>query len=104
MLYTIPKFKLNDLNKKLKRITNAGGTVNVEIKGEENVESTKTKGLYIPCYIMEVSGDYKHEGWEFIGTLEHTPNGNIIRVIKTINFFIYFFFISISHTRIIINI
>lgn len=82
MLYTIPKFKLNDLNKKLKRITNAGGTVNVEIKGEENVESTKTKGLYIPCYIMEVSGDYKHEGWEFIGTLEHTPNGNIIRVIK----------------------
>ena len=49
MLYTIPKFKLNDLNKKLKRITNAGGIVNVEIKGEENVESTKTKGLYIPC-------------------------------------------------------
>ncbi|MCQ2400261.1 MAG: hypothetical protein MJ072_07125, partial [Clostridia bacterium] len=37
------------------------------------------RGNYVQCKEVEVDGVYKINGWQFVSTLEHTENGNIVR-------------------------
>lgn len=80
MKYEIPVENLEDLKKKVQRIKNKGVDVTFDILGTKKVEVDT--GIYHTFYEVEADGEYKIDGWEFVGTIEHTPNGNIIRKIS----------------------
>lgn len=81
--YLIPEYYVSDLRKKVKRITNKGAHVifdvleqGIPVKYQDNAHTTQ----YIKCDKIEVSGEYKINGWIFVATIEHGPEQNIIRV------------------------
>lgn len=80
MKYEIPVENLEDLKKKVQRIKNKGVDVTFDVLGTKKVEVDT--GIYHTFYVVEADGEYKIDGWEFVGTIEHTPNGNIIRKIS----------------------
>jgi hypothetical protein len=94
MKYVIPVVYLDKLTKKINHIKNKGGdiTFNVgpERKEEKYLSRVDNKGFiykdqfptYIPVVDVEVEGKYIINGWEFVATIEHKTNGNIIRAIN----------------------
>lgn len=78
--YRIHEALMNELTKKVKRIQNKcdkqGLKVTFSEVGEE-FEETKEHGIqrYVIC---EVEGTAKFEGWEFVASIDHTSNGNVI--------------------------
>lgn len=80
MKYEIPVENLEDLKKKVQRIKNKGVDVTFDVLGTKKVEVDT--GIYHTFYVVEADGEYKINDWEFVGTIEHTPNGNIIRKIS----------------------
>lgn len=91
MLYRIPVGKIRDLEKIAIRIQKKGGQVTLLDLGEvecmgtltirdPNSNTYSTMPVKVRCREIEVSGSYRINGWEFVGTIEHTPNGNIIRL------------------------
>lgn len=78
----IPKRNLEKLEKKVNRIKSKGAQVTFIIDDKAHFVAD-TNGYYHECYYVEISGVYKLGNWQFIGTLEHTPAGNIIRNITS---------------------
>lgn len=79
--YLIPKTSLEKLRKQVIRIKNKGVPIIFELGEEKIVEDENIKGLFHKVVEVEVEGNYKLNNWEFVATIEHTPNGNIIRSI-----------------------
>lgn len=96
-MFYIPVENYEKFEKKLNTIRNKGGVVNIE-KGQPQVFATHENGMawpevekgspawqqspkhkFIP---VEVEGKYEIPGWEFVATVEHTPEGNIIRKVN----------------------
>lgn len=94
-MFYIPVENYPKLEKIFGRIKNRGGVLNL-VKGEPVVLAvSETTGRADPniekgtqawemsrkhkFYPIEVEGKYEIPGWRFIATVEHTPNGNIIR-------------------------
>ena len=89
MEYLIYEGNMERLQKKLQRIENKckkyGNTdFFFEIKGEQykecNVDGECFNNKY---YVVEVGGVAKVNDWEFVATIQHKDNGNIIRQFKT---------------------
>lgn len=83
MIHEIPKWNISKFEKFMKSLQRKGIQVEYECLGEDlvNVDGTD----YI-CNVYDVSDNtvYAVPGWEFIGTLEHKENGNIIRKAKEV--------------------
>lgn len=93
-MFYIPVENYPKLEKKFTKIKNKGGTINL-VKHEPVVLAITDSGradldikrdtpawirsLKHKFYPIEVEGSYEIPGWRFIATIEHTPNGNIIR-------------------------
>lgn len=91
MKFNIPLNKVEQLEKILNRAIKKGGAIScvkgpeVICDGELHIEDPSThvvtiEKIKVRCIEVDVNGVYKINGWEFVGTIEHTPNGNIIRL------------------------
>lgn len=82
--------KIEFLNKRAAKIGLPAIEVNVIEKSKEmikfwNVDHSQSWNMPVPFYTIEVIGNSpKIEGWEFIGKIEHTEAGNIIKSIGNI--------------------
>lgn len=82
MTYTIPEVKIEALRKKVMRIANKGVNVVFDVSSNViDVKSERYPGLVYKAREVEVEGFYRINSWEFVGTLEHRENGNIIRCV-----------------------
>lgn len=91
MLYSIPVNKLDKLEKIIRKYQRKGADITFTV-GKDIVEdgmlyfndpSTHTQGhtpIKVNCKEVFVDGQYKVEDWSFLGTIEFTENGNIIRL------------------------
>ena len=91
MEYSIPVSKLEKLEKIFRRYQNKGANIVLNI-GEEVIEdgmlyiddpmnhTFHTSTIKVTCKRVFVDGSYKINGWAFVGTIEFTENGNIIRL------------------------
>jgi len=77
-IYTIPNWNKVKFEKYIKSLQRKGLDVKVESLGEaiENVD-----GIDYLCTTYSINDEilYQESGWQFIGTIEHKENGNIIR-------------------------
>ena len=76
----IPVNNIEKLTKKIDHIRNKGGNIIFNVGSEEQMVKDDF-GYYHNCVEVEVEGKYVINGWEFVATLEHTGNGNIIRCV-----------------------
>lgn len=91
MMYSIPLNKLEKLEKIIARYQKKGANLTFNI-GEDVVEDgtlyvedkinhgMKSFPIKVSCKRVEVDGVYIINGWQFVGTIEFTELGNIIRV------------------------
>lgn len=91
MIYDIPVSKIEKLEAILNRAAKKGGDISFA-KGDEVVRDgqliihdpatgiERTAIIKVRCIQVTVSGSYKVNGWEFVGTIEHKDAGNIIRL------------------------
>lgn len=91
MTYDIPVSKIEKLEALLNRAAKKGGNISFT-KGDEVVRNgqliihdpatgiERTAIIKVRCIQVTVSGSYKVNGWEFVGTIEHKDSGNIIRL------------------------
>jgi len=93
MKYNIPADKIAKLEALINRANKKGGRITYT-KGQEvvcdglltlyvnkvNQHSFDVVPIKVKCYEVEVDGCYKINDWEFLGTVEFTENGNIIRL------------------------
>ena len=88
MEYRIPMENMEKLRKKVASITKKAAKYGVEITykeiGAEVKEFTNDYGkkVYREYMVVEAEGEAKAEGWVFVGTIEHTPQGNILRSVN----------------------
>lgn len=86
--YFIYEGNLEKLEAKLKRIENKCAKYNMAFKYEkvgEEIREVKEDGhtMNVRFIEVEVEGFLKHENWEFIATVDHYTDGNIIRQFNT---------------------
>lgn len=83
--YEILESRIKELEKKISNISKKcqkyGGTAVSLKKGEPYYKKVKHNGniFTVKIFPVEVEGSAKIDNWEFIGTLEHCDNGNIIK-------------------------
>ena len=94
MKYSIPLNKLEKLEKIIRRYQKKGANIIFNI-GEEVIEDgnlyvedtinhcMKSFPIKVTCREVFVEGIYQIEGWVFVGTIEFTENGNIIRCVNS---------------------
>ena len=82
MRYEIPEYRVENLTKKINRLIRKGADIIFQMVSEEPIMVKDNNGSYHRCFEYEISGEYKINGWEFVATLEHTSNGNLIRKIR----------------------
>ena len=80
--YLIPAENIENLTKQVNHIRNKGASIVFELGEEKMVEDKDIEGSFHKYVEVEVEGKYIINGWEFVATIEHTPNGNIIRAIN----------------------
>ena len=91
MKYSIPTNKLEKLEKIIKKYQKKGADITFAIgnkvieQGTLFVNDDRTHKQYsmpidVECYEVEVEGSYVISGWQFVGTIDFTENGNIIRL------------------------
>lgn len=84
-IYEIPEYRLEEFEKKISHISKKfqkyGGSSVSYKKGELYYKKVKHDGniFTIRVFPVEVEGSARVDNWEFIGTLEHHNNGNIIK-------------------------
>ena len=94
MRYEVPNYRLKELIKMIKRAQGKGANISFRIIREfekefeivVNDSASRTADsvkVMTTCSEIEINGEYKENGWEFVATIEHTPNGNIIRCINS---------------------
>lgn len=84
-IYHIPVDNIKELTKRIKHIQNKGADITFNI-GKEVVEEHELNSgakIAVKCYEVEVEGQYKINDWSFVGTIEHSGAGNIIRSINS---------------------
>lgn len=82
--YIIPNYKLDDLEKKISKIRNKGADIVFDIiNNNVQMPISSESDITIACSEVEVSGEYKINGWSFVGTIEHASPENIIRLADT---------------------
>lgn len=91
MKFYIPVNRVEELEKIIARYRNKGASISY-CKGEESVQTgtltiedpvnhvATTKPIMVRCVEVDVEGYYIIEGWKFVGVIEFTDNGNIIRL------------------------
>ena len=93
MLFNIPVSRIDTLEKLVARANKKGANI-LFVKGDEIIcdgtltinvnkihqHSSETQPIKIRCIQVEVEGIYKIDGWQFLGTIQFTKNGNIIRL------------------------
>ena len=91
MMYSIPLNKLEKLQKIIARYQKKGANITFNV-GEEVIEDgtltvndsinhcSKTFPIKVTCKKVYVDGIYVIKGWQFVGTIEFTELGNIIRL------------------------
>lgn len=91
MIIAIPETKIEKLTKIINRYNKKGANILFEI-GEKVVEDgnlyvsdpathiTTRYDIKVNCVLVNVEGKYRIEDWAFVGTIEFTDNGNIIRL------------------------
>ena len=83
--YEIFEGNMERLEKKLNRIRNKCKTYGCEFSYRivgytfKEIESKTSRKHYARYIIVEVDGTAIINGWEFVATIDHTENGNIIR-------------------------
>ena len=88
MKYLIPVENIETLRKKVTSITKKavkhGVTITFEELGEVVKEIKDERGIIQPRKYIEVEadGEAKFDGWVFVGTIEHTECGNILRSVS----------------------
>lgn len=84
-IYQIPKYKLEELNKKINHIRNKGVRVTFNIVNDSVFVPAPTlgKNASIECAEVDIEGTYIINGWRFVATIEHSSPENIIRVADT---------------------
>lgn len=91
MKYSIPLNRVDKLQKIIKRYQRKGAKISFEL-GDVVVEDgvlcvadpinhvTTRYDVKVKCREVTVEGSYRINGWAFVGTIEFTENGNIIRL------------------------
>lgn len=87
MEYRIPMENMEKLRKKVTSITKKAAKYGVEVTYEEKGTEVKElleggRKVYREYMVVEAAGEAKAEGWVFAGTIEHTPQGNILRSVS----------------------
>lgn len=94
MMYSIPLTKLEKLQKIIARYQKKGANITFNV-GEEVIEDgtlyvedkinhcMKSFPIKVTCKRVDVEGTYIINGWQFVGTIEFTELGNIIRVVDS---------------------
>ena len=88
MEYRIPAENIEELRKTATRIQKKAEkhscTVTYKEVGEEVVKELNEDGIevYRKYILVEAEGEAKADGWVFVGTIEHTAQGNILRSIS----------------------
>lgn len=91
MLYTIPVNKLEKFEKIIKKYQKKGASIVFQLGDEVTEEGTLfvsdlvhhamyEEKISVKCREVFVDGTYIINGWQFVGTIEFTENGNIIRL------------------------
>lgn len=91
MRYSIPVSKMDKLEKIISRYTKKGANIQFDIVGDvvetgtlyvydKRTHQASTHPIQVRCKDVIVSGQYKINGWRFLGTIQFTDNGNIIRL------------------------
>ena len=94
MLYVVPAYRLDKLVKMVNKAKNKGGNISITVVREvekefsvyvqvESLRTAREVKVLAKCYEVNIEGEYKVNGWNFVATLEHTENGNIIRCINS---------------------
>lgn len=83
-IFTIPKYKLEELEVRIEKIRKKGVDVVFNIIDDNVFHVYRDQSTYttfnIPCVEAEVSGQYIINGWAFVATIEHSDPENIIRL------------------------
>ncbi len=94
MKYYIPYNKVEKLEKIINRANKKGASI-LFVKGEESYQdgimyvhpkygnTLIETPIKVRCIECEVDGTYRINGWSFVGTIQFTPNGNIIRLVDS---------------------
>ena len=91
MKYSIPVNKLEKLEKIIKKYQKKGAFISFQIGDDVVEEGTVTvldhihhcqyeEKISVKCKEVFVEGTYIINNWQFVGTIEFTENGNIIRI------------------------
>ena len=89
MTYLIHESNMERLEKKMaslqKKCAQSHCSFKYEVIGEEYITSTSESGEeYVAKYFkVEVEGTAKYDGWEFVATLDHHDEGNVVRAYNT---------------------
>lgn len=82
MVYNIPITHLDRLEKQVQRIRNKGASVVFDVGPEIYIEDSKLPGVFHKCRQVDVEGSYRVNGWDFVATIEHAGDRNIIRAVN----------------------
>ena len=91
MMYSIPNNKLEKLEKIITKYQKKGANITFEKRGEVTEKGTLyvmdhihhcqfDEPIDVKCTQVFVEGSYIINGWQFVGTIEFTELGNIIRL------------------------
>lgn len=90
MKYIIPKANLEALTKKINHIKNKGAKITFDILGDTKIEKEvnvdaagRALTITVEAVEVEVDGKYIINDWRFVGIIEHSEVGNIIRIIDS---------------------
>jgi hypothetical protein len=94
MTYFIPEGNIKQFEARIARLIKRAAklksvltyAINRDIFKDEKVKFTGNDGKEVECHVryfqVEVTGEEpKYAGWQFIGTLEHTDEGNVLRMV-----------------------
>ncbi len=82
MIYEIPEANLTKLQKKAEQLKKKGANIKFDI-----LETIYKKDNYInyKYYKIDTEGVYIINDWQYIGSLEHLPEGNLIKLITKVD-------------------
>lgn len=95
MTYYIPETKILNLNKLVARANKKGGNIVLKVSEDTTIRNgtlyindpvthtQHTQSIKVSCKEVFVDGCYKIDGWQFVGTIQFTDRGNIIRLADT---------------------
>ena len=93
MTYYIPTYKVKKLDNLINKAQKSGSSFTYEkgnITYKDGVEAVVSNGkviqrlpIKIECVEVFIDGTYKNSDWEFVGTIQHLSDGNVINLISS---------------------